>query len=162
MLFRSLAAAMPERNSDQTTYTFHLRPGVRFADDPAFPGGKGRELTAEDFIYSWKRLADPKNTASGWWVLDGKIRGLNEWREQAGKKGHADYSAKIEGLSAPNLQTLVVRLIRPNPLFLNSLAILPTFVVAREAAEKYGAEFGRHAVGTGPYLLKEKIGRAHV
>ena len=46
----NLATDMPEISPDGLTYTFHLKKGVRFADDACFPGGKGRELTAEDFI----------------------------------------------------------------------------------------------------------------
>ncbi|MGZ3655774.1 MAG: ABC transporter substrate-binding protein [Bdellovibrionota bacterium] len=158
VLIPRLASAMPEIGRDKITYTFHLRPGVHFADDPAFPLGKGREITAQDFVYSWKRLADPKNAAGGWWLLDGKIAGLNEWRERAVISGKADYAENISGLFAPDSRTLTVKLSKPNALFLNALAIVPTSVVAKEAVEKYGAEFGQHAVGTGPYRLTENGG----
>lgn len=154
-LVPKLAASMPEVAKDKVTYTIRLKKGVRFQDDAAFPGGKGREVTAKDFVYSWKRLANPKNTATGWWVLDGKVAGLNEWREAAGKSGKADYDAEIPGLKAADDFTLVVKLKRPSAVFLHSLATLPTSVVPREAVEKYGDDFGQHPVGTGPYVLKE-------
>src|SRR5437867_6644636 len=51
----NLAKGMPEVSPDGLTYTFHLKKGVRFTDDPCFPDGKGREVTAADFVYSWKR-----------------------------------------------------------------------------------------------------------
>src|SRR5690348_5729811 len=57
------AASLPEISADGTTYTFHVKPGIRFADDPAF-GGKPRELVAADFIYSLKRVLDPRVRAS--------------------------------------------------------------------------------------------------
>ena len=59
----SLAAAMPEYSPDGRTWTIRLKPGVRFADDPAFNGRK-REVTAADVVYSWKRLVDPRIRAS--------------------------------------------------------------------------------------------------
>ena len=46
---------------DGLTWRFKLKEGVRFHDDPCFPGGKGREIvTAHDVVYSWKRFADKK------------------------------------------------------------------------------------------------------
>ena len=80
-LVPNLAAELPKVSADGLTYTFKILPGVFFHDDVAFTGGgKGRELTAEDFVYSIKRLADPKLQSTGWWILDGKIKGLNEWK----------------------------------------------------------------------------------
>jgi oligopeptide transport system substrate-binding protein len=153
-----LAENLPTVGADKLTYTFHIRHDARFADDPAFPQGQGRPVTAMDFIYSWKRLADPKNAAAGWWILDGKIEGLNEWREQASKSGHADYAAPVSGLTAPDEHTLVVKLAKPSALILYFLAILPSSVVPHEAVEKYGPEFGQHTAGTGPYKLTENLG----
>ena len=71
----NLAEAMPLVSKDGLTYTFKIRKGVVFQDDTAFEGGKGRELVAADFVYSIKRLADPKLQALGWWIIDGKIKG---------------------------------------------------------------------------------------
>lgn len=65
---------MPSVSDDGLTYTFKIKKGVLFHDDAAFAGGKGRELVAEDFVYSIKRLADPKLQGLGWWLLDGKIK----------------------------------------------------------------------------------------
>jgi oligopeptide transport system substrate-binding protein len=154
VLIPRIAGALPALSADKTTYTFHLRAGVHFANDPAFPGGKGREVVAADFIYSWKRLADPRNAAGGWWLLDGKIAGLNEWRA----KPDRNYNDEIGGLQAPDARTLIVKLVKPNALFLYALANLPTAVTAREAVDKYGPEFGQHAVGSGPYVLTENGG----
>ncbi|MBA2565719.1 MAG: hypothetical protein H0V09_09895, partial [Gemmatimonadetes bacterium] len=67
---------------DGLAYTFHLRPGVRFHDDPAFPGGQGRVVTAEDVRYSLLRVADRSNNSMGWWSLQGLIQGLDEYREK--------------------------------------------------------------------------------
>jgi oligopeptide transport system substrate-binding protein len=53
------AAAMPEISDGGRTWIIRIRPGIHFADDPAFMG-KPRELTAADYVYSWKRLLDPR------------------------------------------------------------------------------------------------------
>ncbi len=156
-LVPKLAEGMPKVSKDQRVYTFKIRKGVKFQDDPSFPLGKGREVTAEDFIYSWKRLAHPKNTATGWWTLDGKIEGLNEWRARAGREKDFDFQSPVSGLRALDSHTLQIRLRQPNAVFLHALATLPTAVVPREAVEKYGADFGQHPVGTGPYVLKENV-----
>ncbi|MDX9731844.1 MAG: ABC transporter substrate-binding protein, partial [Bdellovibrionales bacterium] len=105
----ALAAALPEISKDGLTYTFKIKKGVKFHDNAAFPDGKGREITAQDFIYSWKRLADPRNVSEGFWIFDGKIKGLNEWAT-AVKAEKADYDTPVEGLQAPDAETLVVKL----------------------------------------------------
>ena len=53
------AAAMPEISPDGRTWTIRIAPGILFADDPAFKGRK-RELTAQDYVFAWKRLLDPR------------------------------------------------------------------------------------------------------
>ena len=153
-LIPNLAAEMPTISEDQLVYTFKLREGVQFHDNPCFPDGRGRELTAQDVVYSLKRLADPKNQAKGFWVIDGQIQGLNEWREKYANAPAADYTEDIPGLQAIDCYTLQIRLTKPNLRFLNLLAMGPCYVVAPEAVEYYGAEFMNHPVGTGPFTLK--------
>ncbi len=153
----SLAEAMPEVSKDNKVYTFKLKKGVVFQDDPAFTAtnGKGRELTAEDVIYSWKRLADPKVVSTGWWILDGRVAGLNEWRDAAQKSGQADYAAPVAGLKAVDPYTLQVTLTQPSAQFLYAVAMPFAAVVPREAVERYGKEFLNHPVGTGAFRLEE-------
>ena len=76
----NLAKAMPSVSDDGLTYTFKIKPGVMFHKNKCFPNGE-RELVADDFVFSIKRMADLKNNSTGWWLLDGRIKGLNEWRE---------------------------------------------------------------------------------
>lgn len=149
----NLAESMPEVSADGLTYTFKIKAGVFFQDDKAFPNGKGRELVAEDFVYSIKRLADPKLQGLGWWMIDGKIAGLNEWRDKYSKEDVVDYSETIEGLKALDRYTLQFKLSKPFPQFLYSLAMPFTFAVAKEVVEFYGKEFLNHPVGTGPFVL---------
>lgn len=149
-----LADGMPQISKDGLTYTFKIKKGVKFHDNPAFKDGKGRELVAEDFIYSWKRLADPRNVSDGFWIFDGKIKGLNEWAA-AVKAEKANYDTPIEGLSAPDPQTLVIKLTGVYHQLDYVLAHPFSAVVPREAAEKYGKEFLNNPVGTGPFMLEK-------
>lgn len=155
VLVPNLAEAMPEISKDGKTLTFKLKKGVLFQDDPCFKesSGKGREMTAEDVVYSFKRLADPKLMSSGWWLFDGKIAGLNEWRETS--KDGANYAAPVEGLKAIDRYTVQITLKQRNSQFIYALAMPFSFVVPREAVEHYGKEFINHPVGTGPFRIQE-------
>lgn len=152
-----LAEAMPVMTKDGKVYTFKIKKGILFQDDPCFSEtqGKGREMVAEDVVYSWKRLADPKLASTGWWIFDGKIAGLNEWRGEAIKSGKADYSKSIEGLRAIDKYTLQVKLTQRSGLFKYFVAMPFASVIPHEAVEHYGAEFLNHPVGTGPFRLVE-------
>ncbi len=93
------AAAMPEITDDGRTWTMRVKPGIYFADDPAFKGKK-RELTAADYVYSWKRLIDPRVRSAFSWYLQDKIVGADAVIDAAKKSGRFDYDAPIEGLRA--------------------------------------------------------------
>ena len=96
-LVPSTAASMPVVSNHGKTYAITLKKGIYFTDDPAF-GGKKRELTAADYIYSIKRLMDPGVRSTWGWLLEGKIIGLDTLAKQAGKTGHLDYTKPIRGL----------------------------------------------------------------
>jgi ABC-type transport system substrate-binding protein len=148
----ALADGMPVASADGLTHTFKIKKGVHFQDNPAFKDGKGREITANDFIYSFRRLADPANASEGFWIFDGKVKGLNAWAD-AVKAGKANYDTPIEGFSAPDPYTLVITLTQPYYQLYYVLAMPFAGVVAREAVEKYGAEIINNPVGTGPFML---------
>ena len=72
--------ALPEVSPDYRTFTFRLRPGIFFQDDPAFKG-QPRELVAADYVYSWKRIYDPRWKSPMLFVLENsKVLGLTELR----------------------------------------------------------------------------------
>ena len=150
-----LAAGMPEPSADFRVWTVRLKPGTFFADDPAFKGVK-RELTAQDFVYTWKRFADPANKSPNWSsVEEHKIVGLGALRKKAlDEKKPFDYDSEVVGLRAPDRYTLQLTLQDPRPRFAENLAISATFgAVAREVVEFYGDKIVEHPVGTGPFRL---------
>ena len=149
-----LAESLPEISPDGLTYTFRIKKGVHFQDDPCFPGGKGREVTAEDFIYSWKRLMDTKLYANGSWIFAGHVVGVDEWAKASEDRKPTDYSRPIPGFETPDRYTVRIRLKEPYPQLLWTLTMQYTFVVPRESVEFYGSDFLNHPVGTGPYRLK--------
>ncbi|MDD5175888.1 MAG: ABC transporter substrate-binding protein [Sterolibacterium sp.] len=155
------AEAMPEIADGGKTFTFRIRKGIYFTPDPAFKGQR-RELTAQDYAYSIKRLLDPANRAPSAGMVEGKIVGLDALASQAKKSGKFDYDAPVAGLATPDRYTLRVRLNRPDYNFLYVTAYHSLAAAAREVVEAYGQQGGAHPVGTGPYLLKEYVPRSKI
>ena len=154
------AAAMPEVSADFRTWTVRIQPGIFFADDPAFKGPDGRqvqrELVAADYVYSFKRPADPANKSpivGG--VLETGYVGLAELRDEALKNKTAfDYDRPIEGIHALDRYTVQFRTVEPRPRLIETLATGDLFgAVAREVVERYGDAIPAHPVGTGPLRL---------
>jgi ABC-type transport system substrate-binding protein len=144
---------MPEISADGKTYTLRVKPGIYFNDDPAFNGRK-RELVAEDYVYSIKRLMDPKLAAPLLAEIEGIIVGSDEALAKARKANRFDYDAPIEGLKAIDRYTWQIKLTQPYYVFIYNLAdCRVACAVAREVVEKYGDNVGDHPVGTGPYRL---------
>jgi ABC-type transport system substrate-binding protein len=125
-------------SADKRVYTFHLRPGVKFSN--------GREVVAEDYVYTLERVLNPKTKSPGAGFF-GNIVGATAFQD--GK------AQRVRGVRAPDKHTFVVTLEQPDLSFQYVMAMPFTYVVPREVAEKYGDDFSRHPVGTGPYLLAE-------
>lgn len=141
----AIADGFPDISEDGLTYTFRLKKGIVFQDDECFPGGKGREVTAHDFVFCLKRLMGvPSSTGS--WLLEGKLAGVDEWAERSKEQmsqvydrvneyyafEHPDMrevvSEEIEGLRALDDHTLQVKLTEPYPQFMWTLAMIYTVV----------------------------------
>jgi oligopeptide transport system substrate-binding protein len=153
------AAALPEVTDEGKTYLIRLKKGIHFTPDPAFKGQQ-RELVAEDYAYSIKRLFDPKLRSPWTWLLDGKIVGLDEAAAAAKQSGKFDYDAKIAGLEVVDRYTLRIRLKQPDYNLPYLLAHEPLSAVAREVVEAYGDAGGRvmaNPVGTGPFMLAKWV-----
>ncbi len=155
-----LADGMPVITDDFKTYTVKVKRGIYFADDPAFCDTDGknckkREVTAQDFVYSIKRIFDPKTVspvASDWEEL--KMLGVNELRAKAEKSGTFDYDSEVEGMRALDRYTVQFKLAETRPRFMYKLADSSIVgVVAREVMEKYAGKTMEHPVGTGAFML---------
>ena len=150
------AVAMPEAADDFKTFTFRIKPGIYFADDPAFKGSK-RELTAADYVYSLKRHYDPQWKSGNLYILENaKILGLSELRKKGlDEKKPFDYDTPVEGLKVLDRYSFQVRLGVSTPRFLYNFADSSfTGALAREVVDFYGDKIGEHPVGTGPFVLK--------
>jgi ABC-type transport system substrate-binding protein len=127
-----------EISSDGLVYTFILRDDVFFHDDEAFEGAKGRRVVAEDFVFSFSRLTDPVLNSPGSWVMNPVAR-------------NADGTLQITAVSDTIFQ---LRLKEPFPPMTGLLCMQYCAVVPREALAKYGPDFRKRPVGTGPFYFK--------
>jgi peptide/nickel transport system substrate-binding protein/oligopeptide transport system substrate-binding protein len=134
-----------EISRDSRTYTFHLRPGVRFTN--------GREVTAGDFKYSFERVLDPVTRSSRGWVFE-PIAGAREF-----SSGAAD---QVTGIRVLDERILEITLDEPFAPFLGFLAMPAALVVPREEIERRGGDFSEHPVGTGPWILEEWVHDDHL
>jgi peptide/nickel transport system substrate-binding protein len=123
---------------DGKTFTFTLRKGVKFHN--------GRELTADDVKYSIERVVNPATQSPGAGFF-GSIAGFEE--ASAGKADH------LSGITVVDPYTIKFELSRPDATFLHVLALNFAHVVPKEEVEKYGADFGKHPVGSGAFKLAE-------
>lgn len=119
-------------SADRKTYTFHLRNDVFFHNDAAFVDGIGKKMTAKDVEYSFYRILDKQVASPGSWIFNRKVDSLQPFR-------------------AIDDSTFQLRLLRPYHPILGILSMQYCSIVAKEAVEKYGADFRRHPVGTGPF-----------
>jgi oligopeptide transport system substrate-binding protein len=121
-------------SDDRLTYTFHLRSGILFHNNDAFPGGKGRVLTAADVAYSLQRIIDKSTASSGGWIFNNRVD-------------------TAKGFTALNDSTFQLKLLRPFHPIMGILSMQYCSIVPREVVEKYGKDFRRHPCGTGPFQL---------
>ncbi len=153
----NVAQGMPVVSDDFRTYTVKVKPGIYFADDPAF-GGKKRELTAYDFVYSFKRIFDPKTKSQVFTDFEEvKLLGMDQLRREAEKPGASfNYESEVEGLRALDRYTIQFKMADTQPRFIYRLADSSIVgAVAREVVEKYGDKIMEHPVGTGPFKLDQ-------
>jgi peptide/nickel transport system substrate-binding protein/oligopeptide transport system substrate-binding protein len=119
---------------DGLTYTFYLREGVKFHN--------GRGVTADDFVYSFTRIIDPKNKAPAAHLLD-KILGFKEFQD-----GKTNY---VKGLKFVDKFTFEIKLTEPFYPFLSTLGINHFKVIPKEEIEKTTSDFAKFPIGTGPF-----------
>jgi len=141
-------------------WTFHIRHDLRFQDDPCFPSGKGRTITARDFLYAFRRMADPVNGSPVVSFFEDKIIGFDELiarnRERQKRGEPADYDAPVAGLQLDPADPYAfsIALNQSYPQLRYLMAMHFTSPMPYEAAAYYGGDIQRHPVGCGPYVLE--------
>ena len=156
-----LLESLPTLGADKLTYTFKLRKGIRFVDNACFPGGKGRELTADDVIYTFKRFADANVNVKSWPFMQGMVAGLDDFRAATVKAGPGvDYGKmNVAGLHKVDGSTFTVKLTHENPLFLHTISMPGMSIVPVEAVQMYKDRLSTNAVGTGPFMASGALER---
>lgn len=143
-----------EVSPDGLTYTFYLRKGVFFQDNPCFAGGKGREFTAEDVRYSFSRICDARARSLGFDYFRGKVVGADEYykatQDAIGKPNTAGLDG-VKGFVAVGKYTFQVKLTRPFSPLEKYPALSVCMIHPREAVEYYKEDFFKNPVGTGPF-----------
>jgi ABC-type transport system substrate-binding protein len=135
-----MADGAPEISADGLVYTFKIKPGIKFHN--------GREVEASDFQYSLNRVLDPEWASwANYYLIS-----------IAGAQDVIDGNAKeASGIEVVDKYTLRITLAAPDMTFLNVLALPNNWVVPKEEVEKWGTDFEKHPVGTGPFMLKEYV-----
>lgn len=125
-----------EVSEDGTTITFHLRHGVMFHDgNDVFPEGQGREVVADDVVYSIERFVNTEGAAVP-----------------------SDFIAVYKSVEAIDDYTVQLNLSAPDGLlFAGGRGISSAAIYPREAVEQLGAEFSNHPIGTGPFEFVEFV-----
>jgi oligopeptide transport system substrate-binding protein len=123
-----------EASRDGLVWTFYLRQGVKFQH--------GREVHADDFVYTFTRILDPRTASPRAWLFE---------RVQGAAKFRAGEAERVEGLQALDAYTLQIALSQPYAPFINLLGMTQAQVVPREEVQRLDTAFGRQPVGTGPF-----------
>jgi peptide/nickel transport system substrate-binding protein len=142
-LFPDLAAAEPEISSDGLTYTFKLKPGIKFGPPV------DRDITSKDVAYAFQRInAAPLVAQYGASYYFGFIKGMD------GKAKSAE--EPVSGIETPDDQTVVFNLEKPVGDFLYRLSMAATAPIPQEVAKcfKKAGDYGRYVISSGPYMIQ--------
>ena len=143
-----------EISDDQLTYTYYLRKGVMFHDNPCFPDGKGREMKASDVKYCFDRILDSRTGTKGADYFRDKVVGAQEYFSATLEDGGNVPEGGVSGFEVVDDYTFRIRLLEPFPAFKYYPALGMCYIYPREAVEKYGQDFFRNIVATGPFVLR--------
>lgn len=142
-----------ESTDSARLWTFTIRKGVKFHDDPCFSGGVGREVSVEDVNWCLKKLCTADANNQMFWLVEDRIVGAKEHYAATAKD--RDFEGEIAGIKILNDSTITIQLNYPFAGFLQLMAHNGLYIFPQEAAEEYENELNIHAVGTGPFSLKE-------
>ncbi len=142
-----------EINDDATSYTFHIKKGVKFHDNTCFKDGKGREVKASDFKYCFDRICVGAPDNQMYWLFKDKVKGANEYYESNSKK--KPLVGGVSGIKVIDDYTLQIDLNYSFAGFLNIVSHNACFVYPKEAVDIYGNEMRINCVGTGAFRVKK-------
>jgi len=134
-----------------TIYTFHLKKGVLFHDNPCFKDGKGREFKADDVKYCFTKLCTKSFNNQNFSIFKGVLKGADKYFAASINNKTPEFD--IEGIRVIDDYTFELELTEPNSLFTVNLARPGCFIYPKEAEKKYGIDMRINAVGTGPFSL---------
>ncbi|MFI5204763.1 MAG: ABC transporter substrate-binding protein [Flavobacteriales bacterium] len=139
-------------NEDATVFTLKIRKGVKFQDDPCFPGGKGREMTADDFKYCLDRVCAFDGDNQLYYTFEDRVKGAREYR--ASTEQNKPFKEGVEGVKKIDKYTVEIHLNYSFAGFTKLLAHPACFIYPKEAVNKYGRDMRTRAVGTGAFKVK--------
>lgn len=151
----SIMPALAERweiDSSQTVYTYYLRKGVKFHDDPCFADGKGREMTAQDVKFCFDKWCVQTAQNKGYDFIKDHIKGAQAYSE-AVNNGET-VAGGVAGVTIVDDYTIQISINEPFSSFNQFLALPFGAVYPQEAFDKYGVEMRAKTVGTGPFYIK--------
>jgi len=126
-------------SADGLTYTFHLRKGVKFQPPVT------REVTAQDFKYSFERMmSSPRAPATSFYM---GVVGADAFMNKK--------ATEITGFKVVDDSTIAITLKTPDLSFLNAFTMEFCDVVPKEWVDKWGKQFNRHPLGTGPFIFEK-------
>ncbi|MCA1648554.1 MAG: peptide ABC transporter substrate-binding protein, partial [Chloroflexi bacterium] len=145
------AASSYDVSTDGKTYTFHLRAGAKWSD--------GQPVTAKDFVYSFKRILDPATAADyATFFTDAGIVGAADYNANKG-------SADNVGITAPDDNTLEIKLDSPSGYFPNIVALWVAAPLRQDIIQKAGDGWAQDPstyIGNGPFKLSEWVHQDHI
>lgn len=148
-----LAESLPTIENQGKRYIIKIKKNIRYHDHPAFKG-QPRYVKAEDFIVAFKRLAFNPLNSTGWFIVDGMVDGINDFKKAVGDDFNKLKTTPIKGLSAPDDSTLIINLTTPSSQFIYRLAMSFVSPTPIEVVENEKNDLSVHPVGTGPFYLK--------
>lgn len=156
----SMLESMPEISGDAKLFRCKLREDLYFQDGDPFKGmdREARRIKSKDVVFSILRLADARIQSPGYWLVRGKIKGLDAFRELTSRTPRGDlspYDSGCEGLRTVDDFTFEIELDHSDPRLVYALALPYCSVVSRAAIEYYGEDFADHPLGSGPYIVAE-------
>lgn len=140
-------------DSSGTIYTFKLRKGVVFHDDPCFENtnGKGRAVKASDYKYCFDRLCASDVNNKGYEFIKDRIAGAKVYHELTANNQYPPEGCS--GIKVIDDYTIQIILAKPYGGFINILSLPFAYLYAPEAVDYYDDDMRIKTVGTGPFIL---------